>query len=162
MGRGYGEVTRVKPPLPTVTRKRARDLRREPTDAERKLWQYLRGARVDGLKFRRQHPVPPYIADFCCVARMLIIELDGSQHSPAVDAARTAYLESRGYRMLRFWNNDVLTKTDSVLEAIWNAVHAPDPLPNPRPGPAQRAGHSRRTRASGSPSSPPHPGGRGA
>lgn len=103
------------------------------TDAERKLWQYLRAGRFDGLKFRRQHPVPPYIADFCCIERKLVIELDGSQHSPSIDAARTAYLHSQGFHVLRFWDNDVLLKTDSVLEAIWNVLHAPDPLPSPSP-----------------------------
>ena len=131
-------MTRVKPPLPTVTLQRARDMRCAPTDAEGKLRQHLRGGRVDGPKFRRQHPLPPHVADFCRVARMLAIELDGSQHSPAHDAARTAHLESQGYRVLRFWNNDVLLKTDPVLEAIWNAAHAPDPHPDLSP--ARRGG----------------------
>ena len=70
-----------KPPLPTVTLDHAREMRGEPTDAERKLWQHLRAGRFDGLKFRRQYPIPPYIADFCCVDKKLVIELDGSQHS---------------------------------------------------------------------------------
>jgi len=74
---------------------RARGMRREPTDAERKLWYCLRAGRLDKLKFRRQHPVPPYIVGFCCVDEKLIVELDGSQHSPGADAARTAYLESQ-------------------------------------------------------------------
>ena len=108
-------------------------MRREPTDAERKLWYHLRAGRLGNLKFRRQHPVPPYIVDFCCLDRKLIVELDGSQHSPSIDAARTAYLESQGFNVVRFWDNDVLLRTDLVLEAIWNATHAPDPLPNPSP-----------------------------
>ena len=133
MGRGFGEVTPVKPPLPSVTRQRARDMRTASTDAEHKIWQYLRAGRFDGLKFRRQHPIPPYIADFCCVEKRLILELDGSQHSQDVDAARAMYLKSQGFQILRFWDNDVLLKTDSVLEAIWNATHAPNPHPNPSP-----------------------------
>ena len=124
----------LKPPMPTVTLDHAREMRREQTDAERNLWKHLRAGRFDGLKFRRQYPIPPYIADFCCVEKKLVIELDGAQHSVEVDATRTACLEAQGFRVLRFWDNDVLLRTDSVLEAIWNATHAPDPLPNPSPG----------------------------
>lgn len=123
----------VKPPLPTVTLQRARDMRRESTDAERKLWYHLRAGRLNNLKFRRQHPVPPYIVDFCCMDKKLIVELDGSQHSPDVDVTRTAYLKSQGFNVIRFWDSEALTQTDSVLDAIWNAVLAPDPLPNPSP-----------------------------
>ena len=121
----------AKPPLPSTTLENARNLRSTMTDAERRLWQHLRASRLDGLKFRRQHPVPPYIADFCCIERKLIVELDGSQHSSVVDAARTAYLQSQGFQVLRFWDNDVLLKTDSVLEAIWNAAQVPNPHPPP-------------------------------
>ena len=103
------------------------------TDAERKLWQRLRGGQPGGLKFRRQHPIPPYIADFCCVAEKLIVELDGSQHSESVDAARTRHLESQGWRILRFWDHDVLQQTEAVIEAIWNSVGKPNPHPNPSP-----------------------------
>ena len=134
MGRGYGEAMMPKPPMPTVTLGRARTLRRESTDAERKLWLQLRAGRFDGFKFRRQYPIPPYIADFCCVEKRLVIELDGSQHSQEGEAARTAHLAAQGFHVLRFWDNDVLIRTDSVLEAIWNATHAPNPLPNPSPG----------------------------
>ncbi len=126
-------MTIIKPPLPTETLHNARRLRRDTTDAEKKLWQYVRAGRFDEVKFRRQHPVPPYIADFCCVAARLIVELDGSQHSHEVDAARTRYLESQGWCLLRFWDNDVLRETDAVLDAIWNAVSnrtlSPTPLP---------------------------------
>ena len=108
-------------------------MRRESTDAERKLWQHLRAGRLDRIKFRRQHPIPPYIVDFCCIEKKLVIELDGSQHSAEIEAKRTAYLQARGFNVLRFWDNDVLVKTDSVLEAIWNMTHAPDPLPDPLP-----------------------------
>ena len=85
------------------------------------------------MKFRRQYPIPPYIADFCCIGRKLVVELDGSQHSPEKDAVRTASLQAQGFHVLRFWDNDVLLRTDSVLEAIWNATHAPYPHPNPSP-----------------------------
>src|SRR3546814_13584802 len=74
------------------------------SDAQQKLWQHLRGGQLDGLKFLRQHPIPPYIADFCCVAVKLIVELDGSQHSEQADAVRTRYLEAQGWRILRFWD----------------------------------------------------------
>ncbi|MGI8561589.1 MAG: endonuclease domain-containing protein [Luteimonas sp.] len=104
------------------------------TDAERKLWQRLRGGQLDGLKFRRQHPIPPYIADFCCIEKRLIVELDGSQHSLAVDAARTRHLEKQGWRILRFWDNDALLQTEVVLDAIWNICMKPNPHPNPSPG----------------------------
>ena len=85
-----------KPRLPTQTLDHAKQLRKGMTDAERRLWQYLRAGRLEGMKFRRQHPVPPYIVDFCCVEAGLVVELDGSQHSPAADAARTRYLQSQG------------------------------------------------------------------
>src|SRR3546814_5127644 len=88
-------MTTVKPPLPTTTLENSRRLRRDMTDAEQKLWQQLRGGQLDGLKFRRQHPIPPYIADFCCVSEKLIVELDGSQHDDHVDAARSRYLEAQ-------------------------------------------------------------------
>ncbi|MBF6025858.1 endonuclease domain-containing protein [Lysobacter niastensis] len=97
----------------------ARSLRRRMTDAEVRLWFHLRNRAFMGCKFRRQHPVGPYIADFTCIEARLIIELDGGQHAGSGrDASRTASLENEGYRVLRFWNNDVLTQTDAVLAAI--------------------------------------------
>jgi very-short-patch-repair endonuclease len=126
-------VTIIKPPLPTRALGSARDLRHESTDAERKLWQYLRAGRLDGRKFRRQHPIPPYIVDFCCVTAKVIVELDGSQHTEAADRARTRYLQAQGWRVLRFWDHDALARTEPVVDAIWNAVVAPNPLPNPSP-----------------------------
>ena len=123
----------IKPLLPTTTLEYSRRLRREMTDAERKLWQHLRGRQLDGLKFRRQHPVPPYIADFCCVERKLIVELDGSQHNEHKDAARTRFLESLSWKVIRFWDNEALLQTEAVVEAIWNALGnrtlTPTPLP---------------------------------
>jgi very-short-patch-repair endonuclease len=124
---------RVNPPLPSRTLELARKLRSTTTDAEQKLWHHLRAARLNGLKFRRQHPIPPYIVDFYCEAMKLVVELDGSQHNEDVDATRTRFLESRGLKILRYWDNEVLRDTEAVLEAIWNAVDirtlAPTPLP---------------------------------
>src|SRR4029079_12797034 len=94
---------------------KAQRLRREMTDAERKLWSVLRNRKLNGAKFRRQQPLGPYIADFVCQECRLIIEADGGQHADnASDARRTAFLESVGYRVLRFWNNDILTNLDGV------------------------------------------------
>ena len=96
-----------------------RVLRRNMTDAERKLWYRLRGDQL-GLKFRRQHPFENYMLDFVCLAAKLIVEVDGGQHLEQAehDAQRTAALEKAGFRVLRFWNNQVLAEIDSVVEAI--------------------------------------------
>jgi very-short-patch-repair endonuclease len=126
-------VAIIKPPLPSSTLENSRRLRRELTDSEHKLWQHLRGGRLTGLKFRRQHPIPPYIADFCCVEKQLIVELDGSQHSQETDAVRTRYLERQGWHILRFWDHDVLMQTEAVIDAIWNFTAKPNPHPNPSP-----------------------------
>jgi very-short-patch-repair endonuclease len=100
--------------------KNARVLRNEATDAERQLWQCLRGCRLAGFKFRRQYPIAGSIADFACIEARLVIELDGGQHVERVaqDAARTRRIECNGYRVLRFWNDDVLVRTEDVLEQI--------------------------------------------
>lgn len=99
---------------------RARELRRQATDAERVLWQHLRARRMCGCKFRRQVVIPPYIADFASLEARLIIEVDGGQHleKEAYDEARTACFEGMGYRILRFWNHEVLCDLPSVLERI--------------------------------------------
>jgi very-short-patch-repair endonuclease len=123
----------VKPPLPTKTRGHARDLRHASADAERKLWQHLRAGRLDGYKFRRQHPVPPYVTDFCCVELKLIVELDGGQHAVEVDASRTGQLEAQGWSVLRFRDNDVLLNIESVVEAIWKIVGCRTLTPTPLP-----------------------------
>ena len=124
---------RANPPLPTQSLQRARKLRQASTDLEKRLWFHLRCGRLHGLKFRRQHPVPPYIVDFCCVAARLVIELDGSQHGPEADLIRTHFLKRRGYRVLRFWDNEVLKDLDAVLEVILaTAIQrtlTPTPLP---------------------------------
>ena len=108
-------------------------MRHEPTDAERALWFHLRGSRLLGAKFRRQHPIPPYVVDFCCLEQRLVVELDGSQHASEIDAKRSDALTTAGFRVLRFWNNDVLARTEAVLEAILGAVAKPNPHPNPSP-----------------------------
>jgi very-short-patch-repair endonuclease len=109
---------RNKPPLPSRTREYSRGLRHTATEAEQKVWYHLRGGRLKGYKFRRQHAIPPYIVDFYCDAKRLAVELDGSQHNKEVDRTRTSYLQSQGIRVLRFWDNEVLEQTDTVLEAI--------------------------------------------
>ena len=94
-------------------------MRRAATEAEDRLWQELRGRRLAGIKFRRQLPVPPYVADFLCAEAMLIVEVDGSQHGESVrDDVRTAFLKARGFRVLRFWNEDVLREMSSVCDTI--------------------------------------------
>lgn len=111
-------------PVSGLQRGRAKSLRREMTDAERKLWMALRGHRFQGLSFRRQAPIGPFIADFVCHRRRLIIEIDGGQHAtrPAHDLRRDTWLASKGYRVLRFWNSDVLRNIEGVLETIVNAI----------------------------------------
>ncbi|MGH7813766.1 MAG: endonuclease domain-containing protein [Candidatus Binataceae bacterium] len=115
---------RVRPSLPATTLRNARKLRGTQTEAERKLWFLLRNRRLRGIKFRRQFPVGPYIADFCCFQRKLIVELDGSQHidNEEADRIRTAFLEARGYRVLRLWNHIVLEDEGAALEIVLDAL----------------------------------------
>ena len=122
-----------KPPLPTQTLATAKALRSSTTDAEIKLWYHLRAKRLGGLNFRRQHPIPPYIADFYCEALRLVVELDGSQHDEDVDRARTQALERQGLVILRFWDNQVLQETEAVLEAILNFARDRTLSPTPPP-----------------------------
>lgn len=104
--------------------RRARNLRSKSTDAERVLWRHLRQRQIDGYKFRRQQPIGPYIVDFVCLELKLIIEVDGGQHQEQVDYddQRTRWLETEGYRVLRFWNNDILNNIDGVLQFIHSAL----------------------------------------
>src|SRR5262249_43213117 len=97
---------------------RARQARSNQTDAEGKLWARLRARQLCGAKFRRQHAIGPFITDFCCVERGLVIELDGGHHTERVkaDRVRTTFIEQHGYRVLRFWDNEVLQNMESVLE----------------------------------------------
>ncbi len=113
---------------------RAKALRRQSTDAELLLWRHLRGRRLEGYKFRRQVVIEPYIVDLACVEAKLIIEADGGQHDGQrnYDAERSARLAAMGYRVVRFWNHEVLNETQSVLERIRMALIEsphPDPLP---------------------------------
>ncbi len=107
-----------------TARANARQLRRDQTVAETKLWLALRSHQFEGIHFRRQHPIGSFIVDFCAPKAKLIIELDGAQHldQQEYDADRTAFLESKGYRLLRFWNNDVLGNLDGVLLRILEAL----------------------------------------
>jgi very-short-patch-repair endonuclease len=117
----------------------ARRLRRDATDVERILWRALRESGLG--KFRRQHPIGKHIADFACPAHKLVVELDGGQHADEAeaDAARTAELARRGWRLTRFWNGDVIDNLEGVLERIRCALAAPPPHPGPlRPTGAER------------------------
>ena len=100
----------------------ARRLRRDQTDVERKLWYALRDRRLHGFKFRRQQPIGSYIVDFVCFEAKLIIELDGGQHgfdeNLAADAARTVYLQSEGFRIMRYWNAELIENLDGAIEGI--------------------------------------------
>ena len=109
--------------------KRAATLRQCQTDAEGLLWHYLRGKQLEGYKFRRQQPIGPYIVDFVCMSRKLVIELDGSQHAEqhAYDKVRDEYLMGKGYRIMRFWNNEVFQSCNSVLDTVYQALVNPPP-----------------------------------
>ena len=118
----------------------ARSLRREATDVERLLWRALR-EHLAPWKFRRQHPIGRRIADFACPMRRLVIELDGGQHADEIDAdeRRSAELARHGYRVMRFWNNEIIENLDGVLETIRRALETPPPLPaSPPPGAERR------------------------
>ena len=123
---------------PTRLRIHAKNLRLHATDAERRLWYYLRAGRFMGLKFKRQKPVGPFIVDFICLELGLILEADGGQHGIEHDRERDAWLRARGFLVLHFWNNDILENTDVVLERIWRIGVARrtalSPGPSPRDG----------------------------
>jgi very-short-patch-repair endonuclease len=105
------------------SRDRARELRRAMTEPEKKLWSRLRGRQVGNLKFRRQAPLEGYIVDFCCLERRLVIEVDGGDHAGGwQNLERTVRLEAAGYRVLRFWNPDVLGNVDGVVRAVMQAL----------------------------------------
>jgi primosomal protein N' (replication factor Y) len=111
----------------------AKQLRCRMTDAERSLWHHLRNRAFMGYKFRRQHPIGPYIVDFACLELKLVVELDGGQHADSSAAGRTGYLQVRGYAILRFWNNDVFEGQDAVLAAIFDALNSRALTPTPLP-----------------------------
>jgi very-short-patch-repair endonuclease len=99
------------------------------TEAERSLWRHLRLRNIDGFKFCRQHEISPYVVDFACIEAGLVIEIDGGQHAETIayDAARTEFLQKSGFRVLRFWNSDVLGNIDSVMQSIWTELHEDEP-----------------------------------
>ena len=115
---------------------KAQKLRTNATDAEKKLWTHLSRRQLNGFKFSRQMPVGPYICDFMCREAKLVVELDGGQHDELAgyDAARTEFIEASGYRLVRFWNTDVLSNTDYVLTAIGEAPEGPPPPTPPARG----------------------------
>ena len=109
-----------------MTINNARQLRKNPTEAERLLWMHLRYRQMGGHKFRRQQPIGRYIVDFACPEKRLLIEIDGGQHSQQADydATRTEWLESQGFRLLRFWNTQVIKETDAVKSVILEALES--------------------------------------
>lgn len=113
---------------------RAKNLRKSSTDAERLLWNHLRMKQMKGLKFRRQQPIDNYIVDFVCLENRLIIEVDGGQHASEriKDIERDSYLIKNGFRVLRFWNNEVFRNIEGVLEVIRiKCLESPSPTPPP-------------------------------
>ncbi|MBL8522988.1 MAG: DUF559 domain-containing protein [Betaproteobacteria bacterium] len=116
-----------------LTQHRPRSLRNNATDAERAIWQHLRGRQMGGARFRRQHALGNYVVDFASFDAMLIVELDGGQHAAQIeyDALRDAYLASAGFKVLRFWNNDVMQNPEGVLETIRLEVTSRTLTPSP-------------------------------
>ncbi|MDH5684079.1 MAG: endonuclease domain-containing protein [candidate division WOR-3 bacterium] len=110
----------------------AKNLRKRSTDAERTLWKHLRARQIDGLKFRRQEPIGQYVLDFICYEKGLVIELDGGQHSISEkeDAERDIWLKQQGFKVVRFWNNEVLMNINGVLEVIRKQCLTPSPHPS--------------------------------
>jgi very-short-patch-repair endonuclease len=116
-------------------RARARELRNNPTDAERVLWSQLRFWQLDGYKFRRQQPLGQYIVDFICLEKRVVVEVDGGQHSQQVDAERDTWLRDEGFIVLRFWNHEVLKNIETVKEVIFKALsNTPYLSPSPQGG----------------------------
>lgn len=113
----------------------ARGLRKRPTDAEKLLWRHLRNRLLADFRFRRQEPIGSYVVDFVCFESKLVVEADGGQHEEQIeaDAARTRYLQSCGYQVLRFWNHEILGNINGVLEHIHNVL-INTPHPGPLPG----------------------------
>lgn len=148
---------RQKRTMPKQSLTNARALRKSMTDAERRLWYHLRAGRL-GVHFRRQAPIGPYIVDFAAIAHRLVVEIDGGQHAEpdqaGYDARRTADLERLGFRVLRFWNNEVLGHTEVVAEQIWEALGQPPLSPRPPP-PGGEGGKLDRSPASPGPPPPP-------
>ncbi len=151
---------------PVLSHGRAQYLRKNPTNAEHKLWHHLRMRQLGGHMLRRQQPIiGPYIVDLVCLERRLVVEVDGGRHerTHGRDLARTQWLEQKGYRVLRVWNNEVLTALDSVLEAIALALEGEYPPPQSSPArgeegrgdAAQRGGLDRKSAGSADAPLPP-------
>ncbi|MFM9844193.1 MAG: endonuclease domain-containing protein [Dongiaceae bacterium] len=122
------------PRVKSAIRNRARLMRAESTPAERKPWQILRRRQLYGWHFRRQHPIPPYFADFACLAARLVVEADGGQHDPdGHDRVRDAKISAVGWRILRFGNKEILQNPEGVYQAILGALGAPSPSRSPLP-----------------------------
>jgi very-short-patch-repair endonuclease len=116
-------------------KQRSRQLRRSMTEAERQLWRHLRERQMEDYKFRRQHPLGDYVVDFVCLDAGLVIEVDGGQHMERSDYdwMRTRWLEEQGFRVLRFWNHEVLHQLEEVKAVIWRALHGESQPPSPLP-----------------------------
>jgi very-short-patch-repair endonuclease len=130
-----------------VTRQLAKALRKRLTDAEALLWRHLRNRGLGGWKFKRQYPIGAFIVDYICLEKNLVVEVDGGQHAEneELDRQRSAYLNEMGYRVVRFWNNEVLQETEAVLSAIYEilagrAKTSPSPQPSPPLGERGSAG----------------------
>ena len=130
-GRGVGE---------RVLLARAKTMRSQQTEAEQRLWFYLRAQRFMGLKFKRQKPIGAFIVDFICMELRLIVEADGGQHGDEYDQQRNNRLQQQGFTVLHFWNHDILQRTESVLEHIRQAVLALSPTPLPQAGEGIKGG----------------------
>ena len=117
-----------------IIKNNSRNLRKNMTDVERMLWAKIRGRQLQGFRFRRQHPIGSYIIDFICLELKLIIELDGSQHmgQQQYDMKRSQWLQSNGFKIMRFWNSDILDDLDGVMQAI--CMHLPPSQPSPLKG----------------------------
>jgi very-short-patch-repair endonuclease len=119
----------------------AKNLRMRSTDAERHLWKHLRTRQIEGLKFRRQEPIGKYIVDFVCYEKMIVIEADGGQHDASEkDVERDGWLRSQGFEVLRFWNHDILTNIEGVLEVIWRNCSSEMRPKSPSPTPPIKGG----------------------
>ncbi len=117
----------------------ARRLRKHPTDTEQHLWRHLRDRQIEGFKFRRQQPVGRYVVDFVNLEKKLVVELDGGQHAlDPCDKTRDEWLHAEGYKVLRFWDNQVLSNLEGVLENIRDTLLTPHPDPLPQ---GERKGH---------------------
>jgi len=151
-GEGLGVGGKMPGPRADRRTPLARRLRRQTTDAERKLWQHLRQWPERAAHFRRQATIGPYFADFACHSNRIVIELDGGQHAHGVqacdDVIRDAFFKSRGYRVVRFWNHDVMKNLEGVLTLIANAIEekSPPPLTPPRRSQELTGGGERRRR----------------